>query len=403
MGFAEIFIDMVWRLIANNWYSILLNGQAYGFFHSTSGVKQGDPLSPALFILSAEVLSRALNSLFENNEFRSYGIPKWSANLNHLAYADDTIIFSSADARSLELIMELGCPVTHSRKRKVDYNDLIKKVKNRLQTWKGRMLSFGGKSVLINNGLMSMPIHLLPAIKPPKCVINDMHKIFSSFFWNNSEEGRRRHWSSCLNLCKQKEEGGVGFRSLFDDNKYSMGKLYVDQILQKAQSSDCAVKGRFSNEGVQDVKELMLQDGWNIGRLQQLFPMDIVDHILEELHFHEPKEEWDRLRWMMTASGKFIVGTAWELLGSKAAKSDVFKNMWTSGVPFKILLFLEVVEVQNTSWRGNIATKVWTYVKTVVGITTQFQQVRQILHVWWNADCPSKFRTIFKAIPMVTM
>ncbi|XP_060182357.1 uncharacterized protein LOC132612025 [Lycium barbarum] len=164
MGFAEIFIDMVWRLIANNWYSILLNGQAYGFFHSTRGVKQGDPLSPALFLLSAEVLSRALNSLFENNEFRN-----------------DTIIFSSADARSLELIMDvlhayeqvsgqlinkgkssfyvyskvsnvliqqvenitgfkrgtfpftyLGCPITHSRKRKADYNDLIKKVKNRL-------------------------------------------------------------------------------------------------------------------------------------------------------------------------------------------------------------------------------------------------------------------------------
>ncbi|XP_060190593.1 uncharacterized protein LOC132619834 [Lycium barbarum] len=93
------------------------------------------------------------------------------------------------------------------------------------------------------------------------------------------------------------------------------------------------------DEGVQDVKELMLQDGWNIGRLQQLFPMDIVDYILEELHFHEPKEEWDRPRWMMTASGKFTVGTAWELLRSKAVKSDVFKNMWISGVPFKISFF----------------------------------------------------------------
>ncbi|XP_060216614.1 uncharacterized protein LOC132644078 [Lycium barbarum] len=187
------------------------------------------------------------------------------------------------------------------------------------------------------------------------------------------------------------------------------------------------------NELVQDVKELMLQDGCNTGRLQQLFPMDIVDHILEELHFHEPKEEWDRPRWMMTASGKFTVGTAWELLRSKVVKSDVFKNMWTSGVPFKISFFFwrlwkykipvgEVVrrigvdteatcyccdhrqyETVHLFVIGNVATKVWTYVKTVVGITTQFQQVSQILQVWWNADCPSKFRTIFKAIPMVTM
>ncbi|XP_060200214.1 secreted RxLR effector protein 78-like [Lycium barbarum] len=54
MGFAEHFINLIWRLIANNWYSILINGQATGFFQSTRGVKQGDPLSLTLFLLSAE-------------------------------------------------------------------------------------------------------------------------------------------------------------------------------------------------------------------------------------------------------------------------------------------------------------------------------------------------------------
>ncbi|XP_060202553.1 uncharacterized protein LOC132630976 [Lycium barbarum] len=105
MGFAEVFIDMIWRLIANNWHSVLFNGQASVFFHSTKGVKQRDAISHALFMLSAKVLSRASNYLFEENGFRSYGMPKWSANLNRLAYADDTIIFSSADDTSLQLIM----------------------------------------------------------------------------------------------------------------------------------------------------------------------------------------------------------------------------------------------------------------------------------------------------------
>ncbi|XP_060216591.1 uncharacterized protein LOC132644058 [Lycium barbarum] len=242
MGFSPFFIDLIWRLLANNWYSVLLNDQAHGFFHSTRGVKQGDPLSPALFIIAAEVLSMALNSLFDQPGFVGYGMPKWSADLNHLADADDTIIFSVADNQSLQMIMDtlqeyekvsgqlinkskssyymfskvshelsqqvatvtgfvrgqfpftyLGVPITHARKRKVDYTELLKKVKDILQTWKGKLLSYGGKAVLITSVLQSIPIHVLSAIRPPKCVIKELDRIFARFFWNNKEEGRCRH------------------------------------------------------------------------------------------------------------------------------------------------------------------------------------------------------------------
>ncbi|XP_059302272.1 uncharacterized protein LOC132054245 [Lycium ferocissimum] len=155
---------------------------AHGFFHSTRGFKQGDPLSPSIFIQSAEVLTGALNALFDGQDFKGYGMPKWRANLNHLAYTDDTIVFSSADKKSLGLIMStlkasedrssqlinkrkssfymhakvsnvlvqqaeqitgftrgnfpfiyLGCPITHARKKKADYANLIKKIRDKLQ------------------------------------------------------------------------------------------------------------------------------------------------------------------------------------------------------------------------------------------------------------------------------
>lgn len=96
-GFSKTLIDMVWRFLSNNWYTVLVNGQPYGFFQSTRGVRQGDPLSPLLFIIVVEVMTRNLNELFNDSKYIGFGMPKWSPKINHLSYADDTILFGSGD------------------------------------------------------------------------------------------------------------------------------------------------------------------------------------------------------------------------------------------------------------------------------------------------------------------
>lgn len=83
----------------------------------------------------------------------------------------------------------LGCPITHLRKRKEHYIDLFDRVRGKLQAWKGKMPSFGGKEVLLTSVLQSIPIYVLSAITPPKCVIKELHKIFAKFFWSNKESG----------------------------------------------------------------------------------------------------------------------------------------------------------------------------------------------------------------------
>ncbi|XP_047249959.1 uncharacterized protein LOC124885753 [Capsicum annuum] len=55
-------------------------------------VEQGDPLSPTLFIIEAEVLSRSLKRLIQKKEFKLFGMPRGSPKLNHLAFPDDMII-----------------------------------------------------------------------------------------------------------------------------------------------------------------------------------------------------------------------------------------------------------------------------------------------------------------------
>ncbi|KAK6803270.1 hypothetical protein RDI58_001054 [Solanum bulbocastanum] len=86
--------------MANNWYSIIINGKRHGFFHSTRGLKQGDPLYPALFILGAEVLSRSLNRLHQNPLYHGFYMEKRGPQINHLSFADDIIIFWLPTERS---------------------------------------------------------------------------------------------------------------------------------------------------------------------------------------------------------------------------------------------------------------------------------------------------------------
>jgi len=206
-GFAERIIDMIVRLISNNWYSVLINGQSYGFFQSSRGLKQGDQLSPTLFIIAAEVLARNLNNLYEEHDFIGYGMPKWSPKINHLSYADDTILFCSGNGVSIHKMMKvlreyelesgrminlekslfylhektpvrvckrikrltgikqgnfpfiyLGCPVFYGKKNKSHFEELIKKVMKRLNLWQNKLLTFGGRYILITHVLQSMPV-----------------------------------------------------------------------------------------------------------------------------------------------------------------------------------------------------------------------------------------------------
>lgn len=80
------------------------------------------------------------------------------------------------------LLKYLGCPISHNRKRKAHYVELIQKVKSKLQAWKGNILSFGGKEVFLSSVLQCVPIYVLSAVVPLVFVIKELHRIFAKFF-----------------------------------------------------------------------------------------------------------------------------------------------------------------------------------------------------------------------------
>ena len=277
MGFSEIFIDRIWRIMSNNWYSIVINGRRYGFFHSTRGLKQGDPLSPALFILGAEVFSKHLNFLYQNHLYIGFNMNKKGPQVNHLSFADDIIIFTSTDNTSLQLIMKviedyeavsdqkvnkeksyfmvtpktsngiidnikritgfsmknspinyLGCPLYIGGQRIIYFSEVVDKVIKKISGWQSKILNFGGKITLIKHVLQSIPIHTLAAISPPKTTINHIKKLMADFFWGIDKEGKKYHWASWDTMAYPTNEGGIGVRLLDDICKAFQYKHWWD-------------------------------------------------------------------------------------------------------------------------------------------------------------------------------
>ncbi|KAL9660803.1 hypothetical protein QQ045_025621 [Rhodiola kirilowii] len=117
-GFHERFCDLIYRCISNCHYSIKWDGKLYGYFKSFRGVRQGDPLSPTLFVLAMEWLSKSLNDAVKRGDiWRYYTCPRAIA-VNHLLFADDLLLFTSGakqSIRSLSAIIQAFCHISGQR------------------------------------------------------------------------------------------------------------------------------------------------------------------------------------------------------------------------------------------------------------------------------------------------
>ncbi|KAL0400376.1 UNVERIFIED_CONTAM: hypothetical protein Sradi_2380900 [Sesamum radiatum] len=324
MGFPTRFLTLIRHAVKNCWFMVLVNGEAVRFFKSTQGLRQGDRISPALFILAAEAFSKGLNFLFTAHP-NMYYQTQCEIKTSHLSYADDIIIFTNCKEAGLKRLTQflrsyknmleqkinytksafipakktsliaqrikaitgftmkalsitfLGAPLYKGNKRKSLYVDLIDKTRTKIVGWEQCYLSYGGRLQLVKTVLASMPICLLQVLNPP------------------------HDW------------------------------WLPEGILANLVGTQCNLHI--------PVNWFWLEHEWDIHKLQQVVPQYIINMIMEvPINTYQS----DYLHWKLSKHGAFTTKSAWNEIRSQQPVQQFYRSLW-----FKLL----ILNISIFAWR----------------------------------------------------
>lgn len=263
--FPHSFSNWIRQCLTTTSFSIKVNGALCGYFKGNRGLRQGDPLSPPLFVMAMEVFGNLLISKFDEGRIGYHPLGR-QPKITHLAFADDVMLFFDGKASSLQEINNildrfqslsglsmntdktslfhaglnqveadslatfgfqpgsfplryLGLPLLHRKLRKADYSPLTDMVSARFNGWAIKCLSFAGRLQLISSVIYGLINFWMSEFALPKGCIKDLEKLCNSFLWAGNLTKRTAAKVSWSQVCLPKTEGGLGLRSLIVWNK----------------------------------------------------------------------------------------------------------------------------------------------------------------------------------------
>lgn len=262
MGFPKQFIDWIEKCITSPMFSIKVNGALEGFFEGKTGLRQGDPISPYLFVIAMEALNSCLQKAANCPEFKFH----WKAEpvrLTHLVFADDVLLFSRGDFQSVSLLFNavtqfslisglhpsssksscffgnvpigtvhnilqltafswgdlpvkyLGLPLISSKLNTQDCLPLLSRIRGQIELWANKPLTFSGRLQLIKvvlYGILGFWSHHLFL---PKFLLRSIQSVFAKFLWGGDNCQHKVSWDTC---CLPKQEGGLGLKNIIEWN-----------------------------------------------------------------------------------------------------------------------------------------------------------------------------------------
>lgn len=106
----------------------------------------------------------------------------------------------------------LGLPVYVGRSKKLAFGYIKDKIWNKLQDWKGRLMSKAAQELLVKVGAQDMPTFAMPCFYLTKGFCDEISTMTTKYWWSQQENENKIHWLGWKKLTKPKGKGGLGFR-----------------------------------------------------------------------------------------------------------------------------------------------------------------------------------------------
>uniref|UniRef100_A0A2N9EEZ1 Reverse transcriptase domain-containing protein n=1 Tax=Fagus sylvatica TaxID=28930 RepID=A0A2N9EEZ1_FAGSY len=200
-GFHDTFVNWVMQCVTTVSFSVLINGGKSKHFTPTRELRQGDPLSPYLFILFQEVLSKIIDREHAAGKIMGVAMNRGGTDFTHVMFADDIMLFAKASNREMKKVPDnanyLGAPLFSSRSRSKDFKYLQDKLEARLKGWRSKCLSWAGHCTLIKTVAQAIPTYTFSTFDVPNVICDKLDAATRRFWWNpKKENGRFLAWKS---------------------------------------------------------------------------------------------------------------------------------------------------------------------------------------------------------------
>ncbi|KAJ9553924.1 hypothetical protein OSB04_017969 [Centaurea solstitialis] len=272
MGFGQKWCHWIMGCLNSASVSVLVNGSPTPEFNMERGLRQGDPLSPLLFLIVGEALQIMTLEACKKGIFKGLYLASSNRNISLLQYADDVLFLGKWSMRNiynLTLILEcfydvsglrinlskssllgigvadeevedaatkfkcshaklpfsyLGLPVGSNMRLKRSWDPILEKFQKKLASWKGNLLSIGGRLTLVNSVLSALPLYYFSLFKTPKGVLNILESTRRRFLWGNKQGENKVTWIAWDKTVKSRNDGGLGITGLIIKNQALLAK-----------------------------------------------------------------------------------------------------------------------------------------------------------------------------------